>query len=135
MVDYITWQSNLQKKLKQDDTLAGDYPKILRKALKSLNKLLLKGEEENLYPFNPKLLEPNETPIDKDLLITGYRENFKQAYVQFFRELYLNHQNVFTVLNEEPSFSSASTRSAHQDCDHELSNVGGRTSFRAMLVR
>ena len=34
LIDYITWQGNLQKKLKEFDTLSGDYPRILRKALK-----------------------------------------------------------------------------------------------------
>ena len=104
LVDYVTWQSNLQKKLKRFDTLAGDYPKILRKALKSLNKLLLKAEKENLYPFNPYLLEPEESPTPTATIMRGYGELFEKAYAEFFLALYDDHLNVFTALNEEPSF-------------------------------
>ena len=104
LVDYVTWQSNLQKKLKEMDTLAGDYPRILRKALKSLNKLLLKAEKESLYPFNPQLLEPEESPTPTATIMRGYGELSEKAYKEFFLAMYDEHKNVFTALNEEPSF-------------------------------
>ena len=104
LIDYITWMAALQKKLKESSTIAGDYPKTLRKALKSLNKLLLKAEKENLYPFNPKLLEPEESPTPTATIMRGYGEIFEKAYKEFFRGLYDGYKNVFTALNEEPSF-------------------------------
>ena len=104
MMEYIQWNAQLKKRVAKYDTLVGDYPKVLRKALKTLDKLLLEAEKKSLYPFNPKLLSRTEDVPSRTLIKRGYEELFDNKYQEFFQAMFSEYRSIFTALNEEPSF-------------------------------